>query len=440
MTMPKVAIVRYEKPAESVRKAVDLCDGLAHLPSSAKVFIKPNIVFWNRLSPFPKWGVITTSRVVEDMVHLLKEHGVNDITIGEGSVLFNPKDKETPAHAFQTLGYNVLRDRFGVKVVNALERPYEKVDLGNGVALNFNTDFLASNFIVNIPVMKTHAQTVVSLGIKNLKGMLDVKSRKKCHSPNPDTNLHYMVSKLANRIPPSLTVLDGIFTNERGPSFDGKMRRSNLLVASPDILAADKVGARLLGYAVEEVPHLLYAAEDRSRPTDLSDLQVVGEKLDEMALRLEYSFAYNEDDTLPQPMVKMGIEGLSYPKYDLTLCTYCSVLTGIILTSIAFAWEGKPWDDVEVLTGKVMKPTPGRKTSILLGKCLYEANKDHPRIKDMITIKTCPPSVKAVVEALHKVGVMINPSLLEHLEESPALFMTRYENKPEFDESFFTIQ
>ena len=96
-----VSIVRYEKPMESVRKAVELAKGLENLPSNAKVFIKPNIVFWTKAVPFPKWGVITTSRVVEDMVVLLKERGIDDIVIGEGTVTFNPKDKETIASAFE---------------------------------------------------------------------------------------------------------------------------------------------------------------------------------------------------------------------------------------------------------------------------------------------------------------------------------------------------
>lgn len=41
--------------------------------------------------PFPKWGVITTSCVLEDMVIILKERGINDITIGEGTVTGKPK-------------------------------------------------------------------------------------------------------------------------------------------------------------------------------------------------------------------------------------------------------------------------------------------------------------------------------------------------------------
>jgi len=86
MSKHLVSIVRYEKPLESVRKAVELSKGLDHLPSGAKVYLKPNIVFWTTAVPFPKWGVITTSRIIEDMVVLLKEHGVDDITIGEGMV------------------------------------------------------------------------------------------------------------------------------------------------------------------------------------------------------------------------------------------------------------------------------------------------------------------------------------------------------------------
>ena len=104
MSKNLVAIVRYEKPLESVRQAVELSRGLDHLPSKALVFIKPNIVFWTKVVPFPKCGVITTSRVVEDVIILLKERGIEDITIGEGMVTMNPKDLATQAHAFETLG------------------------------------------------------------------------------------------------------------------------------------------------------------------------------------------------------------------------------------------------------------------------------------------------------------------------------------------------
>ncbi len=440
MTRPKVAVVKYQEPYKSVSEAVELSQGLDGLTAGSKVFVKPNVVFWTREVEFPKWGVVTTSRVVHDMVRILKERGIDDITIGEGSVLYNPKDHETPAHAFETLGYNELTKRYGVKVVNVFERPFKKVQLDEEIQLNVNEDILSSDFAVNIPVMKTHAQTVVSLGIKNFKGMIDMNSRKKCHSADPVKDLHYMVSRLGDYMPPGFTILDGIFTNERGPAFDGKMRRSDILVASADVLSADKVGAKLLGYEPSEVPHLVHAAAKTKRTTDLSDIEIVGTALDQLALKLEYAFPYTEDLSLPVPMKKMGIQGLSYKKYDLTMCTYCSALTGVVLMSIAYAWKGEAWDDVEVLTGKIMKPTPGRKHTILLGKCMYDANRNHPDIKNMIAIKGCPPNPDHVMKALHEAGVDVNPAVFQDMDKGPAVFMRKYEGKPEFDESLFRVQ
>jgi len=439
MSKSIVSIVRYESPLESVRKAVGLSHGLDHLPPNPKVFIKPNIVFWTKEVPFPKWGVITTSRVVEDMVVLLKERGVDDITIGEGIVTRNPKDRETPAHAFETLGYNVLKKRYGIKYINVFERPFERVDLGAGVVLNFNTDILHSDFVVDLPVLKTHNQAKVSLGIKNLKGMININSRKKCHSADPKKDLNYMIARLANKMPPMFVLLDGIYTNERGPSFDGRIRRSNILVASADVLSADMVGAKVLGYEPSDVPHLVHAAQDRGRPLDLSDIEVVGKRIEDVASFHEYDFPYVEGDTLRRSLAKMGIKGLSYPKYDLSMCTYCSGLNGVILFAIAQAWKGEPWDDVEVLTGKAMKPTPNKKKTILIGKCMYKANRDHPHIQEMIPVKGCPPSPKAVVKALHQAGIEVNPVIFENLDKAPGFFMGKYEGKPEFEESFFTI-
>ena len=434
-----VSIVRYEKPLASVKRAVELSSGLNRLPAQATVFIKPNIVFWIRSASFPKWGVITTSRVVEDIVILLKDLGITDIHIGEGTVLMDPKDRQTQSRAFGSLGYGVLKKRYGIKFVDVFQRPFRKVDLGDGISIRFNADILDSDFVVNLPVLKTHAQTVASLGIKNLKGTIDLVSRKNCHTAHPEKDLNFRIAKLADRMPPIFTLLDGIFTSERGPGYDGRIRRSNILIASGDILSADLVGARVLGYAPSDIPHLVHAARNRGRPLDLSDIRVAGEPIENVAAYHKYSFPYSPDGTLPAPMARMGIQGLSYRKYDLTLCTYCSFINGAVLTAIAKAWKGVPWDDVEILTGKTMEPTPGKKRTVLLGRCMYLANKDNPDIQEMIPVKGCPPRPKDIVNALQQAGIEVDPAFFENLERLPESFMRRYRNRPEFDEAFFQI-
>ncbi len=121
------------------------------------------------------------------------------------------------------------------------------------------------------------------------------------------------------------------------------------------------------------------------------------------------------------------------------MCTYCSGFNGVMLFAIAQAWKGEPWDEVEVLTGKVMKPTPGKKKTILIGKCMYEANKDNPDIEEMIAVKGCPPSRKSLVKAYHQAGIEVNPAIFEHADMAPGLFMGKYDGRPEFVETFFRV-
>jgi len=270
--------------------------------------------------------------------------------------------------------------------------------------------------------------------------MIDIPSRKKCHNTHPEKNLHFWVSRLADQMPPMFTLIDGIYTSERGPNIDGRMHRSNLLAASADVLSADMVGAKLLGHDPSAVPHLVHATRRRQRPLDLSDIELAGEAIESVAKIHGYDFEYNEDRTLPLPMADMGIKGLSYYKYDLSLCTYCSGMTGIILAAIAKAWKGAPWDDVEILSGKEMTPDGRKKKTILFGKCMYQANKENPEIREMIAIKGCPPKPENIYKALTKAGIEVDPAIFENMDSIPGKFLKRYEGKPEFDESFFRIK
>ena len=436
----RVSLLRYERPYESVKRVVQYSDGLKGLSPDLHVFIKPNIVFWTKECSFPKWGVITTSRVVEDIVRILKEMGITKITIGEGIVTFRPKDRQTPMHAFKSLGYLELKKRYGIKVIDVFDRPFKKIELSDGLKLNFNVDALESDLLINLPVLKTHAQAVVSLGIKNLKGLIDINSRKRCHGADPIKDLNFNIARLSDKMPPMFTLIDGIFTLEQGPGFDGKARRSDILIASDDVLSADMVGAKVLGYEPKDVPHLLIASQNHKRPADLSDIDVVGERLEDLISFHEYDFPYGNDNNLPLPLVRMGIKGLSYPKYDSTLCTYCSHLNGAIIYSIMRAWKGRPWDDVEILTGKIMRPSGKMKKTILVGKCMYSLNRDDPSIREMIAVKGCPPDPEDVINALHKAGIEVEPDILKNLEKYPCIFMKKYRGRKEFDEDFFTFK
>lgn len=439
MTTHKVAILKYQRKSETIKEAVAKADAFAGLPKNAKVVIKPNIVTWLDM-PFPKWGVVTTSAVMEETVILLKEYGINDITIVEGSLQIGSKKERVGQRSFNGLGYSKLKDRYNVKLLDVWERPFERKKIGDGLSVKINADILASDFMVNLPVLKTHAQVRVSLGIKNLKGLLNVASRKKCHSADHKRDLDYMISCLPDLMPPSATIIDGIYTLERGPAFDGKPRKSDLVIASSDMISADMVGAALLGHEPSTIPYLVQAASNKNRQPDLSDITVLGEKIEEAAVFHHYTFPYNEDNTLPLSMEKMGIQGLKFHKYDTTLCTYCSPLIGMLLTLIAMSYKGKPYDKVEFLTGKRLRPSEGMKKSILVGQCMCALNKDHDGPQEIVQIRGCPPDPQSAADALKGIGIRVDPEFLTNFEMTGAFFMERFKGRPEFDESYYTIE
>lgn len=439
MNPKKVSIVRYEEAGTSVKKAIELSGALDGLKKGDTVFIKPNIVFWSSVVDMPPWGVITTSRVVEDVVRELREKGAGKIIIAEGTVTTDPKDTTTGLHAFETLGYNRLATLYDVTVKDIFNCRFKPVDLGDGVELNFAEDLLEADFVVNLPVLKTHAQTKVSLGLKNLKGCIDKKGRKLCHSNNLLIDLDAHVAKLSGVVKNGCTLIDGIYTLERGPGFTGNARRSDILIASPDMVSADIAGAAVLGFDPSEISHLAIRCREQGMEPSTEAIELVGEPLDTVASPHKWTFPYNSENTLPANMEKLGVQGLSFPKYDHSLCTYCSAIVGILQFAIGSAYKGAPFDNVEILTGKMMMPSPSMHHTLLLGKCQVLLNRKNPDITDPISVPGCPPDLGKLLEGLKKAGIDVDENIFNSIDFAPAMFMAKYQGREEFSQAFYRI-
>ncbi len=439
--MHDVAVVRYEKPFESLRKAVDLAGGLGDVSRDSKVFIKPNFCLWHEGVSFPKYGVLTTARMIEDMVILLKEHEVRDITILEGIVEAERKSESVLQLVAKGMGLDVLAERYGVKIIDVLRGSFAKVTAGD-VTLSVNRDLLDADYVINMPVLKTHTQAVVSLGIKNLKGVLNIASRKRCHNADQSIDLNYHLAKLPGMLSPSLTIIDGIYTLERGPLYTGRAHRSNIIIVSKDLISADKVGATILGFAPQTIPYIVLAAKNNGRATDLSDVNIRGEVDIKTALKPhKWEFEQNESGDLPLFFERAGIRGLTYPQADNTMCTYCSGLIYHVIWGILMAKNrDKPFDDIEILHGKIHEPSGGHKHTLLVGQCQVKKNGHNPLINHCARIKGCPPSKKDLLEAYAELGIELPDNFIEWMERSPETFIRRYEDQPEFDDAFYKIQ
>jgi uncharacterized protein (DUF362 family) len=437
-----VAVVRYERPFESLKKAVDLVGGIEGISPDSKVVIKPNYVMWLEGMDFPKYGVLTTARLIEDIVVLLKEHGVKNISIVEG-----PTETGTVSlfHlAVKGMGLDLLAQRYGVKLVDVLEGSFTRVTAGD-VSLSVSKDVLDADHIINMPVLKTHSQAMVSLGIKNLKGVLSVASRKHCHNPNQLADLNYHLARLTDMISPSLTVIDGIFSLERGPTVFGNAHRSDLIVASRDLISADKVGATLLGIAPQTVPHIAMASKDKSRPVDLSDVNIRGEvDLAAASRPHEWKTGWNESGDLPALLEMAGVKGITCRSIDdSTLCTYCAgffrrhIQMGVLLAKN----RDVPFDDIEILHGKVRDPEGGHRHTLLVGQCQVKRNSHNPQISHCVKIGGCPPHEEDFYRAYGELGIELPSDFIGEVQKVGEVFlMANYLGKPEFQEEFFRIR
>lgn len=304
-----------------------------------------------------------------------------------------------------------------------------------------STDIIDADYIVNVPVLKTHGQTIVSLGVKNLKGALDMASRQTFHGPGHGLDLDACVSMLPGLIPPSFTIIDGIYTLERGPIIYGEAHRSNILVASQDVVSADKVGARLLGYPPGVVRHIAMACQRTGRPTDLTDINVIGGIDTETVLKPHaWRFEYSLAEEMPLIFELSGVSGVRFPPADHTMCTYCSHLILYLQMGILMAVnKSKRFDDIEILIGRNQEPRGGQNHTLLVGQCQVRKNGTSPLIKHCVPVHGCPPSIKDFLDAYRLVGIELPDDSGDWMKTVPEFFMMQYGGRPEFDEALYRV-
>ena len=128
--MSRVAIFRGSDPIEVTIEALKaIGDDLKHLIASKRpVLVKPNYV----TADHPLTGVTTDARVIEGVVKFLKERGVDDVVIGEGSGFADTFE------AFRVAGVDEVAKRWGVRLVDLNRDEFIEVRPPNPLALKLS--------------------------------------------------------------------------------------------------------------------------------------------------------------------------------------------------------------------------------------------------------------------------------------------------------------
>jgi uncharacterized protein (DUF362 family) len=408
-----VSLVKFDGSLNSLRKAIELCDGFEKLNRSDSVLIKPNNCFRHRI--MPPYGMVTTSKIIEGVVQLLLEHGCKDISIGEGAIIgifdeLGPYTKQ----GFKGTGIDKIAEKYGIKLLDFNQGDFHELDLG-GIKVKVSRAALDTDFLINVPVFKTHFQAKVSLGFKNLKGCLSKDSKKRFHiSKRLDT----LICLLNEAIKSDLVIVDGIYMLEKGPeTLVGVAHRKDLIIASPDIFECDVVGATILGIDPAQVDYLREFAHRHGRSFDIGAIQIRGEDIDSLKEQLEWRFEPDEELLTPAK-----VTGIAAPHPGQTLCSACGATLAFALSVFGKDNPEMDFGAVELYYGLELRPKRDSRKIFLYGDCAIKSNKslqnasneEDIQSQKVFLVEGCPPTLTKTLLALMK-ALLSKPRMLRML-------------------------
>jgi len=271
MEKARVALVRTRDPQDGVRKLAALLP-LAFPLKGAKVLVKPNLC-----SPFPPEDVPanTHPEVVRAVIRWLKEQGAKQVFVGD-----EPVWGMRSRFAHEKNGIQAMVKEEGARLVHFDEEPRVEKKVPGGrilekVSLPGVLDQV--DVVVNVPKMKVNMMCQATLAIKNLLGLLPFKQRKLFHR-GPD--LAFLLVDIAKLVRPHLNIIDAIDAMEGISAHSGTPKHLDLLIGSTVALAADVVGARIMGFNPMEIVTTQLALKDKLGLEKLDQVEIVGEPIE----------------------------------------------------------------------------------------------------------------------------------------------------------------
>lgn len=241
---------------------------LTNLVKHKTVFIKPNLV---RPNPRELPAITTDVRVILGLVRLLRDAGAKTIQVGE-----NPGYKLSAREAFALAGLDKSLPKYSAKPIYLDEEPAirKRIPDANVMGeMDLPKPVLDADVFINLPKMKTHMHTLVTLGIKNLHGLLYDYERLIFHR----NDVGAKVVDILRAVRPHLTIVDGIMAMEGQAPLSGRtISGMNTLIAGTDPVAVDTIGCVVMGIAPDEVATNRIAAQAGLGCSALTRIKIKG--------------------------------------------------------------------------------------------------------------------------------------------------------------------
>jgi len=302
-----VAIVRGDSRSQNIRRSLELIDDQILL--GKRIVIKPNMV------SITKPLSATHAEALEAVLQFIRERTDREITVAEGCA------NADSMKGFEIYGLGEVARRYGARLVdlNRDERvEVEVVDRDlRPMVLRIARTVADSDCRISLTPMKTHDAVIVTLSLKNMvmggliregRDSLDRLIHGLSHWVRPRDALYprsfgwvvrhilrsdkvamhqtyatinYNLFLIAKAYPVHLAILDGFTAMEGAGPTQGTPVDLHLAVASTDFIAADSVGARIMGFDPEEIGYLHHAIADGLGEGAPDRIRLLGERLED---------------------------------------------------------------------------------------------------------------------------------------------------------------
>jgi uncharacterized protein (DUF362 family) len=263
--VPDLVVARNGDPETLVRCAIAALGGMERfVPQGARVVVKPNICVDSHTY---EYAATTNPWVVAALVRLAYEAGARSVKVMDYPF------GGTAEQAYVRSGIQEQVLAAGGEMVTMSGFRYVDVDLPSGRWLKKTQVFdeiLNTDVLIDVPIAKQHSSARLTLGMKNLMGV--VRNRSAMHG-----SLGQAIADLNTLVRPKLTVIDAVrILLANGPTGGNlnDVQQLDTILASPDIVAADSYATSFFGLRPDNIEYIKFGAAMGLGRSDLSSLKI----------------------------------------------------------------------------------------------------------------------------------------------------------------------
>ncbi len=262
---PDLVVARSGEPEALVRRAIAALGGMERfVPVGSNVIVKPNICVAYHTY---EYAATTNPWVVGALVKMCLEAGARSVRVMD--LPFGGTAEE----AYKISGIAEQVKAAGGEMVAMSSMKYVSADMSQAKSLKKTyvyDEALKADVLIDVPIAKNHALARLTLGMKNLMGLISY--REAIH-----VDMGQRLADLTALFRPKLTVVDAVrILTANGPTGGNldDVKQLNTVIASPDIVAADSYAATLFNMQPEDLSYIVAGTQRGLGRSDLKNLKI----------------------------------------------------------------------------------------------------------------------------------------------------------------------